>query len=103
LSEFKCPHCGAILTVTAKPPEATATGPIEPEAKARPINEIQKLFPAELQEHLSFEQQNSNVIITPHHYLGTENFVKISTIVVDAGGEYISAGKNSHFNIPLKP
>ena len=32
-----------------------------------------------------------------------ENFAKIASIVRGAGGEYISAGKESHFRIPKRP
>jgi hypothetical protein len=35
-------------------------------------------------------------------FLGSENFAKIASAVRGMGGEYISAGKDSHFRVPKK-
>ena len=59
----------------------------------------QTLFPKELREMLDFEETEKHIIIKPRGYLGSENFAKIASIVREAGGEYISAGKESHFRI----
>jgi len=59
----------------------------------------QKLFPKELREMLEFEETEKYIIIKPRGYLGSENFAKIASIVREAGGEYVSAGKESHFRI----
>jgi len=42
------------------------------------------------------------VIIKPRQFLGSENFAKIASTVRGIGGEYISAGKESHFRVPRK-
>lgn len=61
-----------------------------------------ELFPEDLRTLLSFEQKEGFCIIKPRQFLGSENFAKIADIVKQHGGEYISAGKESHFRIPLK-
>ncbi len=61
------------------------------------------MFPSELGDLLSFEEEDNYIIVKPRQYLGGENFAKIASIVRGAGGEYISAGKESHFRIPKKP
>jgi len=48
---------------------------------------------------LHFEEEAEYIIIKPRRFLGSENFAKIASIVRGAGGEYISAGKESHFRV----
>lgn len=43
------------------------------------------------------------VIVRPAQFLGSDNFSKVATIVRGLGGQYVSAGKNSHFEIPKAP
>lgn len=70
------------------------------QGKPRTIEDVKALFPDELGNMLRFEERNGDVAIKPRHYLGSENFAKIAAIVRNAGGEYISAGKESHFRVP---
>lgn len=72
--------------------------PTRPE-RLRTVEEIKMLFPEELGNMLSFEEKNHDIIIKPRQFLGHENFAKVASIVRSAGGEYISAGKESHFRI----
>lgn len=89
MSEFKCPHCGAILTVsTAK------TGP------TKTLDQIKALFPKDLEEMLTFTETGEYYIVKPRQFLGSDNFAKIAAIIREAKGEYISAGKESHFRVP---
>lgn len=67
--------------------------------KSAPI-QIRQYFPKQLEELLSFEEQEKWIKVSPKRFLGSENFARIATIVRDLGGEYVSAGKNSHFKIP---
>jgi len=69
----------------------------------RRIEDVRMMFPSELGDLLSFEEEENYIIVKPRQYLGGENFAKIASIVRGAGGEYISAGKESHFRIPKKP
>jgi cell division GTPase FtsZ len=68
-------------------------------AEARTIESVQTWFPKNLEEMLTFEDAEDYIMIKPRQYLGSENFAKIASIVRDNGGEYISAGKESHFRV----
>jgi hypothetical protein len=61
---------------------------------------IKVMFPNDLEAMLEFKENEEYVIIRPRRYLGSEFFAQIASIIRDAGGEYISAGKDSHFKIP---
>jgi len=71
-------------------------------AKQRSLDEIRMSFPEELESRLSFEEKGDYMIIKPKQFLGSENFAKIASAVRGMGGEYISAGKESHFRVPKK-
>jgi hypothetical protein len=49
---------------------------------------------------LKFEETHAFWKITPRQFLGAENFARIAKIIRDNGGDYISAGKESHFILP---
>jgi len=71
-----------------------------PPRRAEAIEDVRVLFPKDLEEMLEFEEKEEYVIIRPRRYLGSENFAKIASTIRGAGGEYVSAGKESHFRIP---
>ena len=93
-SGFVCPSCGAALEVNVAFKPAPAKTP-----KRLNMEDVKALFPGDLEAMLSFETTNNYIIVKPRNYLGSENFAKIASIVRDASGEYISAGKESHFRI----
>ncbi len=77
-----------------------ASAPIvAPAEKVRTVENVQALFPKDLEEMLTFEETGNYIVIKPRQYLGSENFAKIASIIREAGGEYISAGKESHFRV----
>jgi hypothetical protein len=82
-------------------PPATASPPIET-SKMRSLDDIRMSFPEELEARLGFEEKGDYIIIKPKQFLGSENFAKIASAVRGMGGEYISAGKDSHFRVPKK-
>ncbi|MBS7636113.1 hypothetical protein KEJ37_02010 [Candidatus Bathyarchaeota archaeon] len=88
----------------AQPTPAPATpAPEKPEAeKPLDIDDVKMMFPEDLEGLLNFEDKGEYIKITPRQYLGAENFAKIAQIARGAGGDYISAGKESHFRIPKK-
>ena len=92
------------LAETAKALKEVAGAPTAPvvvsEEKKKVIEDIKVLFPENLEGMLTFEEVKDFIVIKPRQFLGSENFAKIAAIVRDAGGEYISAGKESHFRIP---
>jgi hypothetical protein len=83
------------VTIT---PSAPVTFSEEGQKKA--IEDVKMLFPENLEGMLTFEEVKDFVVIKPRQFLGSENFAKIAAIVRDAGGEYVSAGKESHFRVP---
>jgi len=62
---------------------------------------IKMTFPENLESLLTFTEKDGKVIIKPRQFLGTENFTKIASIVREINGSYVSAGKESHFEVPL--
>jgi hypothetical protein len=90
---------------TVQPPPAQtvqASAAREAGAKQRSVDEIRMSFPEELENRLGFEDKGDYIIIKPKQFLGSENFAKIASAVRGMGGEYISAGKDSHFRVPKK-
>ena len=57
------------------------------------------MFPPEIEDMLYFQEKTDYIEIKPRQFMGSENFARASSIVRGAGGEYISAGRNSHFRI----
>jgi hypothetical protein len=93
---------GQITQPTPQTPATpTATTPA-PSSKQRSIDDIRMSFPEELETRLGFEDKGDYIIIKPKQFLGSENFAKIASAVRGMGGEYISAGKDSHFRVPKK-
>jgi len=65
------------------------------------IESVQSLFPPDLVNLLYFEDAEEHILVKPRQYLGSDNFRRVASIVRDKlGGEYVSAGRDSHFRIP---
>jgi hypothetical protein len=91
---------------TERPVPTTAPTPSAPSPTAagmRSVADVRNAFPKELENMLFFEDAGTHIIIKPRAYLGSENFAKIASLVRGEGGEYISAGKESHFRVPKEP
>ncbi len=73
-----------------------------PEIEKVEISDLKNIFPEDLGALLAFEDRGDFIMIKPRQFLGSENFARIAAIVREAGGEYISAGKESHFRVPKK-
>jgi len=86
---------GAPAVAPSVTPSAAA-----PTEGIRTIEDVRVLFPSDLEEMLTFEESGNYIVIKPRRFLGSDNFAKIASIVRGAGGEYISAGKQSHFKVP---
>jgi len=83
------------------PPTPAPVLPKVPE-RVQAIEDIKMMFPEDLENLLSFEEKEDYIMIKPRQFLGSENFAKIASAVRGIGGEYISAGKASHFRVPRK-
>ncbi len=83
------------------PPTQTEK-PTPPKPAKISIEDACGLFPKDIESNLEFSEDEDYIIIRPRKYLGTESFAKIASIVRNAGGEYISAGRDSHFRLAKK-
>jgi hypothetical protein len=63
------------------------------------VEEVVAKF-GEYAQMLTFTETKDYIVIKPRQFLGSDNFAKIAAITRNNGGEYISAGKESHFRIP---
>ncbi len=92
-----------ITQVPTQPVATPASPPLNlphiPE-RSKAVEDIKMMFPEDLENMLSFDEKENEVIIKPKQFLGSDNFSKIAAIIRGAGGEYISAGKASHFRVP---
>jgi len=77
-------------------------GAPQPMEKSKVIEDVKMMFPEDLEGLLSFEEKDDYIMIKPRQFLGSDNFSKIASAVRGAGGEYVSAGKASHFRVPKK-
>jgi len=81
-------------------PSAAAPPAAQPTAQALTVESVQQSFPEDLRNLLSFEEQDEFIVIKPKGFLGSENFARAAEVVKNLGGDYISAGKASHFRVP---
>ena len=63
------------------------------------LEKVKASFPADLSSMLIFLDLPDKIEIHAKQYMGSDNFGKVLSIVRGLDGEYISAGKNSHFII----
>jgi len=84
-------------TIVPEEPPLPQSGP----SGTLTIDNVQKLFPPDLIDLLYFEDTDEHILVKPRQYLGSDNFRRVAIIVRDQlGGEYVSAGRDSHFRIP---
>ena len=81
-------------------PAAVPAVSVTPSEKKRSVNDVKQAFSSELAGMLIFEESGTFIIVKPRRFLGSDNFARIASIVRNLGGEYISAGRNSHFKVP---
>ncbi len=92
----------AVGQITHPAPQAQPPAAREGGERQRSMEEIRMSFPPDLENLLNIEERNDYIIIKPRQFLGSENFAKIASAVRGMGGEYISAGKDSHFRVLKK-
>jgi len=90
--------------IAVQPTPAPAPLPVMPRVpeRVKAVEDIKMMFPEDLESLLNFEEKEDYVMIKPRQFLGSENFAKIASIVRGIGGDYVSAGKGSHFRVPKK-
>jgi len=92
----------AVSQITQPAPQAPAPVSHEIHEKKKSIDDVRVAFPEDLEALLSFQEKGDYIIVKPRQFLGSENFAKVASAVRGMGGEYISAGKDSHFRVPKK-
>jgi len=92
----------AVSQITQAVPQVPAPVSYEAVEKKKSVEDIRMVFPEDLEHLLSFEEKGDYIIVKPKQFLGSENFAKIASAVRGIGGEYISAGRDSHFRVPKK-
>jgi hypothetical protein len=92
----------AVSQITQPGPQVPAPVSHEVHEKKKSIEDIRMVLPEDLEHLLNFEEKDDYIIIKPRQFLGSENFAKIASAVRGIGGEYISAGRDSHFRVPKK-
>jgi hypothetical protein len=91
----------AVPQVTQQAQQAPAQASHETPAKKQ-LDDVRTAFPEDLEHMLIFEDKGEYIMIKPKQFLGSENFAKIASAVRGMGGEYISAGRDSHFRVYQK-
>ena len=88
--------------VTQPAPQAPVAVSHEIHGTKTAVDDVRLAFPEDLEALLGFQEKGDYIIVKPKQFLGSENFAKIASAVRGLGGEYISAGKDSHFRVPKK-
>jgi hypothetical protein len=79
------------------------TAPQQPAPQAKPatqtIESIRKKFPAGIESKIDFAEKNGYIIIKSKQFLDSEAFREVLDTVLSLGGEYVSAGKDTHWRV----
>lgn len=65
------------------------------------VQKVKERFLDKWVERIEFSRQGNFIIVKTKQYLNTDDFEELRAVIRDFGGEYVSAGKDSHFKIPL--
>ena len=71
-------------------------------SKKEKLDDVRLAFPEDLDHLLEFKDESDFIMVKPKGYLGSENFARIASAIRGMGGEYISAGRDSHFRVYKK-
>ena len=89
--------------------EAIAPQPQEPQLVQQQAGQLQqenekirKMFPDEWIERLTFTMEGKVLKVKPNSYLGSKLFSELAGIIKSLQGKYVSAGKDSHFEILME-
>jgi hypothetical protein len=93
---------GSQATSSSRPAAPISVTSAQPAQETQNVEDIRMLFSQDLDSLLIFEDKGDHIMIKPKQFLGSENFAKIASTVRGIGGEYISAGRDSHFRVYKK-
>jgi hypothetical protein len=83
----------------AKPEQAEPSSEVKPAEPRVTLELVKNRFPPELQDKLSITEEGDFLKVQPKVFLGLDNFKQVASVVRELGGDYVKAGKNSHFKI----
>ena len=63
------------------------------------VASIENVIPEEVKDSITITENTDRFIIKSKKFLGTENFAKLGSAIRNINGRYISAGKESRFEI----
>jgi len=91
-------------TKSSKPSKSPSSdsGSSKTPVKKTGLENLKKHFSKDLMSLIQFNEKDTYTMISPLQFLGSDNFAKIASIVREMNGDYVSAGKISHFRIPKK-
>jgi len=87
------------VSTSMTPPLPKPTPEPKQEEKSSGVEQVKLEFPESLASLLKFTDDGDYIKVKPRQFLGSDNFAKIASVIRALGGEYISAGKESHFRI----
>lgn len=93
----------APVTLSQSPPATASAQTPAPEISPRVKEILAALEPVKDLLRIDVEESTMMVMVRPAQFLGSDNFSKVAAIVRNLGGQYVSAGKNSHFEVPKAP
>jgi hypothetical protein len=88
-------------TQPAQPQSPAPAKPIETTPRVKEI--LAALEPVKDLLIIDLEKSTMFVLVKPAQFLGSDNFSKVNNLIRSIGGRYVSAGKDSHFEIPKAP
>lgn len=88
------------ITITVTPSEVAAVTPSPPAPPPITLDLVRSRL-VDYVEDLTIAVRIEGITVSPKAYLGRDKFASIAAIIRDLGGDYISAGKDSRFVIPL--
>lgn len=97
---------GTATTPTASQPTQAQkpTQPASTTGKKLTIEDVKKALPADLVDRLdiAYREAGKIIMVKPIAFLGSDNFAKVAQAIKNTlKGEYISAGKESRFEIKI--
>ena len=88
------------IIITVKPSALAPAAPSTQEPPSITLDLVQSRL-VDYIEDLTIAVSIEGITVSPKAYLGRDKFASIAAIIRDLGGDYISAGKDSRFVIPL--
>lgn len=92
-------------TPTSAPQSTLASAPVAKQTEITPrVKEIlAALEPVKDLIIIDTDSSTMFVMVKPAQFLGPEHFAQLAKIIREIGGQYVSAGKNTHFEVSKAP